>query len=416
MAEATLLDDSARLPDPATCRLDEIDVSDSRLFERNCWQPYFARLRAEAPLHYRAESPFGAFWSVTTFDEIKAVDMNHQVFSSEPVIVIGDADPDFTQPMFIAMDQPRHDEQRKGVQPAVSPRQLANLEPLIRQRVCTILDSLPVGEEFNWVDRVSIELTTQMLATLFDVPFEDRHLLPFWSDMAASSPQSGSTNVAEEYRREQLMECLGYFQRLWEERKDKPGNDFVSMMAHSPAYQGMPPMEYLGNLMLLIVGGNDTTRNSITGGVYALNKYPAEFDKLRADPTLIPNMVSETIRWQTPLSHMRRVALADQEVGGELIRKGDKVVMWYCSGNRDERQFERADDYIIDRPNARSHVSFGYGIHRCMGNRLGEMQLRVLWEEILARFRDIEVRSEPQRVCSNFVNGYTELKVVVHPH
>lgn len=401
------------IPDPQTCRLDEIDVSDTRLLQEDRWQPFFARLRREDPVHYTAESPTGPYWSVTKVDDIKQVDTSHGVYSSEPIIIIDDPDPEFTLPMFIAMDQPRHDEQRKGVQGAVSPRNLAALEPLIRERVAEILDDLPIGEEFNWVDRVSIELTTRMLATLFDFPFEDRAKLTFWSDCATSSEGAGLM-LDEETRRGHLYECLETFNGLWEQRKNKPGNDFISMMAHHGAYQNMNPLEYLGNLILLIVGGNDTTRNSLTGGVYALNRFPDQFAKLKADPTVIPNMVAEIIRWQTPLAHMRRTAKVDAELGGKKIRAGDKVVMWYVSGNRDEDVFEDADKLIVDRPNARGHVAFGYGIHRCMGNRLGEMQLRITWEEILKRFEHVEVTGEPTRVRSNFVKGYSHLPVVLH--
>ena len=190
--------------------------------------------------------------------------------------------------------------------------------------------------------------------------------------------------------------------------------DFISLLAHNPDTRDMDPMEYLGNLILLIVGGNDTTRNSMSGGVYALNKFPEQFKKLKADHSLISNMVSEIIRWQTPLAHMRRIATTDVELGGKTIKKGDKVVMWYISGNRDSDVIENPNEFIIDRPKARHHVSFGFGIHRCMGNRLGEMQLRILWEELLARFSDIEVLAEPERVESNFVMGYKDLQVVLH--
>ncbi|MGA1737561.1 MAG: cytochrome P450 [Pseudomonadales bacterium] len=416
MGQAAPLSEEILL-DPQRCPLEAIDVSHGSLFENERWVPFFARLRAEDPVHFTADSAFGPYWSITRFEDIKAVDMNHQAFSSDPVIVIGDPPPDFTLPQFIAMDQPRHDHQRKAVQPAVAPRQLANLEPLIRQRVCTILDGLPVGERFDWVPAVSMELTTQMLATLFDFPFEDRHLLPFWSDAATSSPELvGASNMTDEERKRILMECLEYFQKLWNDRQGGNNLDFISMMANSPAFANMPPLEYLGNLILLIVGGNDTTRNSISGGVYALNQWPEEYEKLRQDPSLIPNMVAEVIRWQTPLAHMRRNCVADTQVGDKLIRAGDKVVMWYVSGNRDESHFEDADRLIIDRPNARSHVSFGYGIHRCMGNRLGEMQLRILWEELLARFHCVEVVEEPTRICSNFVKGYASMPVILHPH
>jgi len=392
--------------------LDQIDVADSTLFERDAHWPYFERLRREDPVHYTADSPFGAYWSITRFNDIKYVDTHHELFSSVPTIVIGDPAEDFTLPMFIAMDPPRHDEQRKGVVGAVSPKSLALLESGIRGRVGDILDVLPIGEEFDWVDRVSIELTTQMLATLFDFPFDERRKLTHWSDCAtASEEQVGASIMSEEERRRELMECLEYFNRLWEERKRRPGNDFISMMAHNEAFQKMEPLEYLGNLVLLIVGGNDTTRNSISGGVYALNQFPSEYEKLRRDPALIPNMVSEMIRWQTPLAHMRRTAHVDTELGGKQIRAGDRVVMWYVSGNRDEEIFDNADRLVIDRPNARQHVSFGFGVHRCMGNRLAEMQLRVLWEEIMKRFSEVEVVGEPERVCSNFVKGYANLPV-----
>jgi cytochrome P450 len=343
------------------------------------------------------------------------VDSHHDLFSNEPSIVIGDALTDFRPPMFIAMDPPKHDLERAAVVPAVAPNRLAEMEPLILERVCEVLDGLPVGEEFNWVDRVSIELTTRMLATLFDFPFEDRSKLTYWSDVSTSSPATGNSQYDEEERQAILMECLEYFSRLWQERAAAPpGTDFISLLAHNPETRDMDPMEFLGNLILLIVGGNDTTRNSMSGGVLALHQNPGEFEKLKANPSLIPNMVAEIIRYQTPLAHMRRIALQDVELGGKTIRKGDKVVMWYISGNRDASAIENPDAFIIDRDKARHHVSFGFGIHRCMGNRLAEMQLRILWEEILKRFSRIEVTGEPQRVESNFVMGYTGLPVVLH--
>jgi cytochrome P450 len=364
-------------------------------------------------VHFCPESEFGPYWSVTRYEDIKYVDTHHELFSSEGGITLGDQDEEFPLPMFIAMDPPKHDEQRKVVSPVVGPRNLAALEPIIRERVCTILDSLPVGEEFNWVDRVSIELTTQMLATLFDFPWEDRRKLTRWSDVATADENSGIID-SEEQRRAELLECLEYFMGLWQERAAKePGNDLISMLAHGEATQNMEPQEFLGNLVLLIVGGNDTTRNSLSGGLLALNQFPEEFAKLRANPELIPNMVSEIIRWQTPLAHMRRIATEDTELGGQTIKKGDKVIMWYVSGNRDPEMFDDPDTFRIDRENARKHIAFGFGIHRCMGNRVAEMQIRIAWEEILKRFSKIEVVGDPVRIRSAFVKGYAELPVVV---
>ena len=396
--------------------IDELDVSNWHLFQADAHWPFFERLRKEDPVHFHADSRYGPYWSITRFDHIKAIDTDHHRFSSQDNITIVDQSDEFQFSNFIAMDPPRHDEQRKVVTPVVGPRNLAEMEGLIRSRVIAILDDLPVGETFNWVDRVSIELTTQMLATLFDFPFEDRRLLTRWSDINTLGPKSGLVDNWDEARAE-LMECLAYFTELFEQRKraGHEGFDLLTLLAQDPKTRDMPPLEFLGNLILLIVGGNDTTRNSISGGVLALNQFPEQYHKLRQTPALIPNMVAEIIRWQTPLAHMRRTALEDVEFHGKTIRRGDKVVMWYVSGNRDDAVFDDPNRLIIDRANARQHVSFGYGIHRCMGNRLAEMQLRVLWEEIQKRFHQVEVVGEPVRTLSNFVKGYSSLPVVVHP-
>lgn len=400
----------------ASAELSELDVSNFHLFRADAIWPFFERLRNDAPVYFHEESRYGPYWSVTRHDYIKEIDSDQHRFSSQDNITIIDTPPEFDFPNFIAMDSPRHDEQRKVVSPVVAPSNLANLESLIRERAASILDSLPKDEEFNWVQKVSIELTTQMLATLFDFPFEERHKLTFWSDVNTGGPRSGLVDSWDEARQE-LMSCLARFTELFEERKQSPRQSFdlLTLLANDPNTRNLPPKEFLGNIMLLIVGGNDTTRNSISGGVLALNRFPEEYEKLRQHPELIPNMVAEIIRWQTPLAHMRRTALEDVDFHGQKIRRGDKVVMWYASGNRDERVFQDADRLMIDRPNARAHVSFGFGLHRCMGNRLAEMQLRVLWEEISRRFRQVEVTGEPVRVPSNFVRGYSELPVRVHP-
>ena len=419
---SALVDESAevdRLP------LEEVDVSQPALFAEDSWRPWFARLRREAPVHYLEDSPNGAFWSVTNHALIKEVDANHEVFSSADGISIIDPPEDAPEGSpeaqergienFIAMDPPRHGEQRNTVSPAVAPRNLAHLEPLIRERVIDILDNLPVGETFNWVDRVSIELTARMLATLFDFPYEDRRKLVHWSDITTAVPQvTGDAGLDMEQRHAELMECAGAFYQLWAKRAAEPPKfDLISMLAHGEATKNMNenPQLFLGTILLLIVGGNDTTRNSISGGVVALNEYPDEYQKLRDDPSLIPNMVAEIVRWQTPVIHMRRTAVQDFKLGGKKIREGDKVVMWYLSGNRDEDVFPDADRLLVDRPNARQHVSFGFGIHRCMGNRLAEMQLRILWEEIMQRFEKVELAGDVIRLPNNFIRGVKEVPV-----
>ncbi len=413
----------AQLKDPVppadNVPLEEIVPITPALFEQDRWQDYFARLRREDPVHFNELASAGRFWSLVKYDDIKAVDTDWENFSSASGITLGlPVDAEIPQgmlniSMFIAEDPPVHDVQRKTVASVAAPGNLAKMEGLIRERTARVLDSLPEGETFDWVDTVSIELTTMMLATLFDFPFEERRKLTHWSDVATAVPQPGGLIETADERRDELLGCLEYFTRLWQERKENPGDDLVSMLAHGEDTRDMQPMEFLGNLILLIVGGNDTTRNTMSGSVYALNKFPEQYDKLVANPDLIPNMVAEVIRWQTPLAYMRRTANNDCEIGGKQIKAGDQLLMWYVSGNRDEDVFENGDALDIERKNARQHLSFGFGIHRCMGNRLAELQLRILWEEILKRFEKIEIQDEPERSFSAFVKGYTHLPVKV---
>ncbi|WP_076865970.1 cytochrome P450 [Bradyrhizobium mercantei] len=403
----------ARGDEDACCiPLTNLDVSEAKRFEDDSIWPCFERLRREDPVHYCQDSPYGPYWSITKYRDIVAVDTNHKIFTSEQGVTIVDVPEEHWTPSFIKMDPPKHGEQRHTVSPIVAPDNLAKLEGLIRRRVKTILDGLPRNDTFNWVDMVSIELTTQMLATLFDFPFEDRRLLTYWSDIAVTTPRIGHAIDSWDKRSAILSECLDYFTRLWRERIDaEPRVDLISMMAHSSATRHMEPREFLGNLILLIVGGNDTTRNSITGGLLFMKEHPSELRKLRDNPSLVSSAVSEIIRYQTPIAHMRRNATADTIMGGKQIRQGDKVVMWYISGNRDDEVIEDANKFVIDRKNVRQHLSFGFGIHRCVGRHLAELQLRILWEEMLNARLEIEIVGEPERVASNFVHGYSALPV-----
>ena len=411
MSESIELSDNTILAD--------LNPADPKLFSEEKILPYFKQMRAEQPVHYCKDSPYGPFWSVTRYHDIMAVDKDHEQFSSDAHFggimidddIVGDPNSDFFVKSFITMDPPEHGPQRKAVSKIVAPASLNSFEGLIRERTTTLLDSLPVGEEFDWVDTVAIELTTMMLATLFDFPFEDRRKLTRWSDVTtaeADSPIVGS----QEQRISELMECLEYFKRLKQERRNGPPNlDLVTMLAQDAVTADQPDSQFLGNLMLLIVGGNDTTRNTMSGSINAFHQYPEQLDLLRAKPELLNNMVSEVVRWQTPLSHMRRTVTVDTNIGAQPVKKGDKVVMWYYSGNRDESVFDNADALDITRPNARATISFGFGLHRCLGMRLAEMQMRVLWQEILSRWQRIEITGDVERVESNFVNGYAKMPV-----
>ncbi|QUD89146.1 cytochrome P450 [Phenylobacterium montanum] len=410
--------------------LAELNPARTDRFQADTIWPVFERLRREDPVHFTADSEFGPYWSITRWDDIMAVDTDHEGFSSAEGIglfnlklaeeqdkalrAMGQEPRKRGSAGFITMDEPEHSVHRKAVSPTVAPANLATMAPIVRERAGAILDSLPIGTPFDWVDLVSKELTAMTLATLFDFPFEQRRKLPWWSDMFMNQPGHGPVESWQQ-KAEAVMECFGAFEGLWNQRVQggTPGNDLISMLVHHPETREMSREQYHGTVVLLIVGGNDTTRNTISGSVHWLNKNPGEYDKLRANPALVGSMVSETIRYQTPLAHMTRVATRDIEVGGKTIKKGDRVVMWYISGNRDEAVIEEPDAYVIDRERPRHHMSFGFGVHRCVGNRVAEMQLTIIWEEILKRFPRIELVGEPVRTYSSFVHGYESMQVVI---
>ena len=412
--------------DAASTPLEKLNPARVDRFSNDTIWPVFERLRREDPVHFTPESEYGPYWSVTKWNDIMAVDTDHEAFSSAEGIGLANLEAMKEQEKimgerrrgnagFITMDEPEHSVARKAVSPTLAPSNLHAMSPQVRERAGQILDSLPIGKEFDWVDLVSKELTAMTLATLFDFPFEKRRKLPWWSDMIMNMPGHGPVESWEQ-KGAAMMECFGAFHELWNQRVNaEPGNDLISMLAHNPATRNMPMETYQGNVVLLIVGGNDTTRNTISGSVFALNKNPDQYAKLRANPDLILPMISETIRWQTPLAHMSRVATRDVELGGKTIKKGERVVMWYISGNRDETMIDNPNAFIIDRERPRQHMSFGFGIHRCVGNRVAEMQLTIIWEEILKRFPEIKVVGDPVLNWSAFVHGYESLPVII-PH
>jgi cytochrome P450 len=392
----------------------QFDFSDTRLYTEDRWRVPFAELRKTHPLSFLPDSPFGAYWSALSHDLVQQVEAKPDVFSSADEyggITIEDMTEGNSFPNFIAMDGEKHAAQRKVVQQAFNPSEMARRESEIRVRTKALFDALPIGEEFDWVETVAMELTIGMLSILFDFPWEDRYNLRRWSDLASAV----APDKDEEYRAHfftEMHEMLATFDQLFAKKlAQPPSDDLLSRMIHSEAMGQMPDLERLANIALLIVAGNDTTRNSMSAFVHACHLFPQQLEKLRADRSLIPNAANEIIRWQSPVTHMRRTAKVDTELAGQVIKKGEKIVLWYISANYDETVFAEPENFDVTRGNARRQLGFGYGVHRCVGARLAELQLGILIDEILDRNMDIAVSGKPEWLASPFLHGYTNLPV-----
>lgn len=395
--------------------LDALDVSRRDHWAEGRAPELLARLRGLAPVHHCRHSAYGPYWSVTRHADISAVELRPGIFSSSHelggiTLFVDEHSPsEYRLPMFIASDGMVHRRQRGAIAPAFCPSQIGRLAEAVRARTETLVDALPVGETFDWADRVAVELTTQMLAVLFDFPWEQRRMLTAWSDLA-SEIDAVSDPERSRRRMKALRECANYFLRLRRERRSaERGPDLVSILMGPGGGDETPPQQFFGNLVVLIIGGNDTTRSTIAALPIVNRLFGEEWRAIAARPALIGNAVQELIRWQTPIAHMRRTATCDFELAGETIRAGEKVVMWYLSANRDEALFDDPERFVADRPNARRHLGFGAGVHRCVGARLAHLQVATLLEVLLERGLMPVAAGEPERVPSSFVHGYRRL-------
>jgi cytochrome P450 len=395
----------------------------------------FTQLRREEPVAWCPEPWNGpGFWSITKYDDIHAISKLPQIFSSDarlggitlpdPVMIatrqgmtleqLMQRDSKFDQfeggRSMIMMDPPEHVQHRRMVAPGFTPQRLDALTPKIRERARDILDGLRDQTEYEFISKVAAELPVQMLAELFGVPQEDRHKLFQWSNVIIGGDDPDIA-ISREHVNQAFMDLAVYAMGLYAARKEKPGDDLITMLVNTQV--GGEPMsiaDYLSAFILLVVAGNETTRNSISGGTLALSQFPAERQKLVDDPSLIGGAVDEIIRWVHPVIYMRRTALEDYTLRGVTIRKGDKLALWYMSGNRDEEKWADPFTFNVTRSGPR-HLSFGYGQHLCIGWRLAEIQLTVLLEEMLARFPEIDVIGGITKMRTNFLNSIKTMQV-----
>ena len=384
-----------------------MDVSDPALYETQSFHALFRELRATDPIHYCERSQFGRYWAITRYEDILAVDMNHRVFSSAAGgISIFDL-PVHKDRSFINLDPPEHRAHRATVTPVFSTKNLDQMRFEVQERVSQILDGVPLNEPFDWVTAVANELPLQMLSTLFGIPEEDRYHMLYWTNVQVAliggqDPGFGDGEWHPSFRH--------YFLDTLHQRASQKTRqpDLVSHLIHGE--QAISDEMYLNHLRLLMVGANDTTRTTIAGGLEAVIEQDL-YGELRANRELVPTAVNEIIRFVTPVVHQRRTATCDFQLGGKTIRKGDKVVMFYVSGNRDESAFVTPDRLVLDRTEPRI-LSFGSGIHHCIGFRIAKMQLEYMWEGMLDRFSGFELADQPVRTRSNFVQGFESMPVV----
>ena len=396
------------------------DLKDPDLYLREEHHDVFRRLRAEEPVYWNPEADSTGFWAITRYDDIEAISKNPKLFSSAKemgghrIFNENEIGGNATEASMISMDPPEHAGYRRMVTPGFVPKRISGMEDRIRTRVTRLLDNLPNSGEAEFISAVAAALPIEVLAELWGVPESDGAKLFEWSN-ATVGEDDPELRVSDEYMHKCLSEMAAYSAGLWQQRLEKPGDDLISMLAHSKIDgQSMSFPTYIGTFILLVVAGNETTRNSISGGLLALSENPAERQKLLDDPSLIPSAVQEIVRWVSPVLHMRRTATEDTEIRGQKIRKGDKVVMWYASANRDEDAFD--DPYRFDvtrytKPDAATQLGFGVGQHFCLGSRLAELQLKVLFEELLRRFPDMHVSGPVRRLRSNFIYGIKHMPV-----
>lgn len=402
-----------------------IDLKDSTRYVPGVPHDEMTWLRANDPVHWSEEADGPGFWSVTRYTDIVRVSTDpatfssardnggHRIFDEENANAA-------VETSMISMDPPEHLHYRRMVMPGFTAPRLAAMEAGIRARGVALIERMIADWEaggrkpVDFVEGFAAPFAIQTLAELFGVSMDDGDKLFEWSN-AIVAEEDPELRPSQAYIDAKIMEMIQYSFGQREERLKAPGDDLISMLAHTQV-DGAPmaPGKFLATFMLLVVAGNETTRNSITGGLLALNDFPEERAKAMATPALLKSGAGEFVRWVSPVHHMRRTAMKDVDLGGKTVRAGDKVILWYASGNRDESVYADPFDFRIDRfedASVPKHLGFGTGQHVCLGQRLAELQIRIAFEELFSRLPDLKPVSRGRRVQSNFINGWKDLPV-----
>ena len=395
------------------------DLRDPDLYLETAPHAVFARLRREQPVYWNPEVDGPGFWSLTRYADIVEVSRRPELFSSahengghrifnENEVGLTGANESAIGVPFISRDPPSHGEYRKFIMPALTPKRLEGIEQRVSARCAALLDQVPLDEAVDIVPLLSAPLPLLTLADLLGVSFDLWPKLYDWTN-AFVGEDDPDFRRSPEAMAETLGEFFAFARDLFDRRRAEPGPDIASLLANSQIGGRPAPFgEFVANLILTLVGGNETTRNSLSHTLSAFAAHPGQWDRVRENPETLAAAVREMVRYASPVMHMRRTAVADTEIGGQRIAKGDKVVLWYISGNRDEAVFEDPDRFDIAR-GAVPHIGFGTGQHVCVGWRLAELQLRVAFGQLAARVRRFEQIGQPRRFRSIFINGLKNL-------
>ena len=402
-----------------------IDLKDPDLYVDHVPFEVFETLRRDDPVHWNPETGGAGFWALTRYDDIVEVSRRpelfssanknggHRIFNENEVGLTNAGDSGIGVP-FISRDPPTHSAYRKFVMPALTPKRLEGIEERVGERCKALIDKIPLGEQIDIVPLLSAPLPLLTLADLLDVPFDLWEKLYDWTN-AFVGEDDPDFRRSPEAMGATLGEFFEFARDLFDRRRAEPGPDIASLLANAEIDgEPIPFSEFVANLILTLVGGNETTRNSISHTLSAFAANPAQWDLVRQNPSVLQTAVREMVRYASPVMHMRRTAMADTEIRGRKIARGDKVVMWYISGNRDEAVFEAPPRFDISRPTV-PHIGFGTGQHVCVGWRLAELQLRIVFRQLAERIERIEQIGQPRRFRSNFINGLKNLDLVLAP-